>query len=143
MCDLLLQEASNNQCGKDASCKAIQGIGICTYDDVPSGASNRLVAETQVALPEPVETTLDLSAVNDGSHYEDPNTGHGCEPGEVSIRVAGLTGDMYVLLTTHSRALLVNSHIKRMGNVSWLRNRVVPGNAFRKRIDMWDRMPSL
>ena len=27
------QEAADAQCGKNASCKPIQTVGICTYDD--------------------------------------------------------------------------------------------------------------
>ena len=100
---LHVQGASNNQCGANASCKVIQGIGICTYDAAAPSASTLLIAAAHVSLPqEPaqkvkeVEATLDLEAavVADGSHYEDPNTGSGCEAGELAIRVTGLAGDM-------------------------------------------------
>merc|ERR1712162_877 len=62
--------ASNDaQCGTNASCKSIQGTGLCTYDDA---------VDTNKA------TTVKYNAPANG-HYEDPKGG--CGSDEIDITV--------------------------------------------------------
>merc|ERR1712151_112880 len=71
-CALICSPSSNDaQCGTNASCKSIQGTGLCTYDDDADNA-----ATTEVMFS--------------GSHYEDPKDG--CSSDEVSIQIQGVQG---------------------------------------------------
>merc|ERR1711966_593381 len=74
-CALICSPSSNDaQCGTNASCKSIQGTGLCTYDDA---------VDTNKA------TTVKFDATANG-HYEDPKDG--CGSDEVDITVQGIQG---------------------------------------------------
>jgi hypothetical protein len=74
-CALICSPSSNDaQCGTNASCKSIQGTGLCTYDDD---------VDTNKA------TTVKYNAPANG-HYEDPKDG--CGSDEVDITVQGIQG---------------------------------------------------
>ena len=74
-CALICSPSSNDaQCGTNASCKSIQGTGLCTYDDD---------VDTNKA------TTVKFDATANG-HYEDPKDG--CGSDEIDITVQGIQG---------------------------------------------------
>merc|ERR1711871_1480440 len=75
---VLATNGANGECGT-GTCRAIQGVGLCTY------ASSQTA---KLALP-PV-TTIEMIATNP-THYGDPKGG--CESDEQAVQVQGVSGD--------------------------------------------------
>ena len=59
-------EAFENTCGKNATCKAIQGTGICTYNDVPAPPSSTHWVPVESPTFEEQSTVLDVGFTPDG-----------------------------------------------------------------------------
>ena len=81
-------------CPDNASCKAISGTGICTYDSVTAEDA----AALQVELSQPKIQAVIIPQMNtakasapDVTHYEDPNAGP-CQEGEQAVQITGIQG---------------------------------------------------